>query len=99
MAVSTSTTAGLTPEQVFGSRLREFRLARRLTLRALALQTRTSAGFLSQLERGQVNASVGSLRRLAEGLGVTLPDLFSDQDTDAPRVLRRAARPTCRRAS
>lgn len=84
---------GLRPEQVFGNRLREFRLARRLTLRALALQTRTSPGFLSQLERGQVNASVGTLRRLADGLGVTLPDLFSDQDTSGPRVLRRSTRP------
>jgi len=93
VAVSTSTATCLAPQQVFGGRLREFRLARRLTLRALALETRTSAGFLSQLERGQVNASVGTLRRLADGLGVTLPDLFSDQDTDAPRVLRRSARP------
>ena len=81
------------PEDVFGTRIREFRIARRLTLRALALQTRLSAGFLSQLERGQVNASVGTLRRLADGLGVTLPDLFGDEDIDAPRVLRRADRP------
>ena len=39
------------------------------SLRELASRARTSPGFLSQLERGQVNASVGTLRRLSEELG------------------------------
>jgi transcriptional regulator with XRE-family HTH domain len=81
------------PEEFLGARIREFRLARRMTLRALASQAQTSAGFLSQLERGQVNASIGTLRRLAEGLGITLPDLFTDEDANRPKVLRRAERP------
>lgn len=85
--------SGSSPDASLGARIREFRLARRMSLRALATRTRTSPGFLSQLERGQVNASIGTLRKLAEGLGVTLPDLFTDVDTDRPRVLRRAERP------
>lgn len=81
------------PEDMLGARIREFRTARRLSLRALAQLTRTSPGFLSQLERGQANASIGTLRKVAEGLGVTLPDLFSGDDVDGPRVLRREHRP------
>jgi transcriptional regulator with XRE-family HTH domain len=72
-----------------GARIREFRLARKLTLRELALRAATSPGFLSQLERGQVNASVGTLRRLCEGLGITLPDLFTDHAASGPRILRK----------
>lgn len=83
----------LTPEESLGARIREFRLARRMSLRALALLAHTSPGFLSQLERGQANASVGTLRKLAEGLGITLPDLFTDDDVTRPKVLRREHRP------
>ncbi len=83
----------LTPEELLGARIREFRSARRLTLRALAGLASTSPGFLSQLERGQANASVGTLRKLAEELGVTLPDLFSNEDVHKPKVLRREHRP------
>ena len=82
-----------TPEALMGARIREFRISRKLTLRALAERAQTSAGFLSQLERGQVNASVGTLRKLAKGLGITLPDLFSDDDINQPIVRRRADRP------
>ena len=83
----------LTPEESLGARIREFRLARRMSLRALALLAHTSPGFLSQLERAQANASVGTLRKLAEGLGITLPDLFSDDDVTRAKVLRREHRP------
>ncbi len=85
--------ASASPEERLGGRIRAFRQARRLTLRALALAAQTSPGFLSELERGQVNASVGSLRKLADSLGVTLADLFSDGEVDRPKVLRRADRP------
>jgi transcriptional regulator with XRE-family HTH domain len=82
-----------TAEAATGARIREFRLARKLTLRELATRAATSPGFLSQLERGQVNASVGTLRRLSEELGVTLPDLFTDHDANGPRILRKQERP------
>lgn len=82
-----------TAESEMGARIREFRQARKLTLRELALRAATSPGFLSQLERGQVNASVGTLRRLCEGLGITLPDLFTDHPASGPRILRKHDRP------
>ncbi|MEH3141112.1 MAG: cupin domain-containing protein [Mycobacterium kyogaense] len=81
------------PDAAVGGRIRQFRLARQLTLRDLADRARISAGFLSQVERGQVNASVGTLRRLSEELGVTLPDLFTDEEVGELRILRKADRP------
>ena len=80
-------------ETAMGARIREFRLARKLSLRELASRARTSPGFLSQLERGQVNASVGTLRRLSEELGITLPDLFTDHLANGVRILRKSERP------
>jgi transcriptional regulator with XRE-family HTH domain len=78
---------------ILGARIRAFRMGRRLSLRALAQATQTSQGFLSQLERGQVNASVGTFRKLADGLGIGLPDLFSDVSIHPHKVLRGEERP------
>jgi transcriptional regulator with XRE-family HTH domain len=83
----------VTPDGAVGGRLRQFRVARKLTLRQLADLARISPGFLSQVERGQVNASVSTLRRLADELGITLPDLFADGHVGDVRILRKAARP------
>ncbi|KKF00146.1 cupin domain-containing protein [Mycolicibacterium obuense] len=95
--MSSTADPGLTPaaapDAAVGGRIRQFRLARQLTLRDLADRARISAGFLSQVERGQVNASVGTLRRLSEELGVTLPDLFTDEEVGELRILRKADRP------
>lgn len=89
----TAAATPVTPESELGARIREFRMARQLTLRELAGRAATSAGFLSQLERGQVNASVGTLRRLCEELGITLPDLFTDHHAHGARILRKRDRP------
>ncbi|MGV0813181.1 XRE family transcriptional regulator [Mycolicibacterium boenickei] len=82
-----------TADTVVGGRIRQFRAARKMSLRQLADRAGISAGFLSQVERGQVNASVGTLRRLAQALGISLPDLFTDDEVTDVRILRKAARP------
>jgi len=86
--------AGTTADTVVGARIRQFRAARKMSLRQLADRAGISPGFLSQVERGQVNASVGTLRRLAQSLGIVLPDLFTDDEVSDVRILRKAARPT-----
>lgn len=60
-----------------GSRVREVRKARGLTLRDLGEQAQLSPGFLSQIERSQTDASVGSALRIAAALGVSLSDLIA----------------------
>ncbi|MFJ8788645.1 helix-turn-helix domain-containing protein [Streptomyces sp. NPDC102462] len=77
-----------------GARIREYRKMRRMSLRALGEAAQASPGFLSQLERGQVNSSIGMLRRIAVALGVTVADLFDQDSAPGPKVVRRADRPT-----
>ena len=77
-----------------GERLREIRGRRRLTLREVAERAGLSESFLSQVERGRASASIASLRRIADGLGIGISDLFQPLEPARPRVLRRADRPT-----
>src|SRR5712691_3145960 len=77
-----------------GERLRVIRLARRCTLREVAERAGLSESFLSQVERGRASASIASLRRIADGLGVSIADLFQPSGPGQPRVLRSEERPT-----
>jgi transcriptional regulator with XRE-family HTH domain len=77
-----------------GERLREIRLRRRATLRAIAERAGVSESFLSQVERGRASASVASLRRIAGALGVSVADLFDSNGPPGPKVLRRDERPS-----
>ncbi|NUW46581.1 helix-turn-helix domain-containing protein [Nonomuraea rhodomycinica] len=76
-----------------GARVRAYRTMRRMTVRGLAAEAGASASFISQLERGQAGASVGMLRRIALALGVTVADLFSEDDEVGHRVVPRSGRP------
>jgi transcriptional regulator with XRE-family HTH domain len=76
-----------------GTRVREYRMMRRLTLRALGEAAGVSPSFLSQLENGRTDASVGSLRRISMALGVSVADLFETAPRGRHVVLRRENRP------
>jgi transcriptional regulator with XRE-family HTH domain len=76
-----------------GERLRTLRRFRRCTLQTIAERSGLSESFLSQVERGRSNASIGSLKRIADALGVSMADLFEPDGLPGPRVLRRDERP------
>src|SRR5215467_9274644 len=76
-----------------GERLRTLRRYRRCTLQTVAERSGLSESFLSQVERGRSNASIASLRRIADALGVTMADLFEPDEMPRPQVLRRDDRP------
>jgi len=76
-----------------GERLRALRRSRRATLRTVAERSGLSESFLSQVERGRSSASIESLRRMADALGVSMADLFEPDGLPGPRVLRRDERP------
>ena len=65
-----------------GSHLKMLREERGYTLKQTAEISGLSIGFISQVERGQTDPSLSSLKKLAGALGVKLGDLF-DQDTAA----------------
>jgi transcriptional regulator with XRE-family HTH domain len=62
----------MTETESIGARIRLRRKELGYTLRELADMTEVTASFLSQVERGQINASINSLRRIAEALGVSM---------------------------
>ena len=62
--------------QVLGSKIRQLRKERSLTLKQLANKTALSVSLISQIELGKSAASVSTLRKLATALGVTMSYLF-----------------------
>jgi DNA-binding transcriptional MerR regulator/quercetin dioxygenase-like cupin family protein len=69
-----------------GARLRGLRLKRGLSLAAVASATGVSVGFLSALERAQMTASVGTLRKLARFYNINILDFFNPTAANPRRV-------------
>lgn len=91
---------------VLGPRLKAARSGRGLRLKDVAEESGFSVSFLSQVERGLANPSVGSLKRLADALGVSAASLFFGPETEyekigrpdetAPVITRRSQRKSIR---
>ena len=63
--------------QQVGFRIRELRLSRGLTQAQLAESCGLHRTFIGSVERGERNAAILSLRRIAKSLRVPLTDFFS----------------------
>ncbi len=61
-----------------GQTLREVRTAQRRTLRDVARAARVSLGYLSEVERGQKEASSELLNAICSALGLTLSHVMGD---------------------
>src|SRR4051812_20884990 len=72
-----------------GERVRQARLARKMTLSALGEASGLSKGFISQVESGRSNPSLDSLERIASSLGLPLAGLL--HDSSRPRPAPRSA--------
>lgn len=59
-----------------GQRIREVRQRKGMTLRDAAVNAGVSESFLSQVERGLANPSVGSLRRIADAMNEHVASFF-----------------------
>ena len=62
-----------------GSRIRDERRKRKLTLEVLSQKTELSKSFLSQIERGLAQPSISSLKRIAREFGISVVDLFPSE--------------------
>ncbi len=74
-----------------GPRLRSLRRNRKLSLASVAAEAGISTAFLSALERSQMSASVGTLRRLARFYGVNILSFFNPTEEN-PHLVRPAER-------
>lgn len=88
VTVQRDSVTDLAEEASVGARLRRLRRARRLTLKELGDRAGLSESFLSQLERGRTGATIASIQRIAEALGVEVSDVFAPLGDDHARVLR-----------
>jgi mannose-6-phosphate isomerase-like protein (cupin superfamily) len=75
--------ASLALAHVLGARLKRLRLQRRLTLQEVGTSVDLSHSFLSMLERGQADISVGRVHRLATFYGVPLSELLIEDNEGA----------------
>ncbi|MEV6230885.1 XRE family transcriptional regulator [Saccharopolyspora shandongensis] len=76
-----------------GAQLKAIRMSRRKTLAELAERSGLTKGYLSKVERDQVNPSVASLMRLCEALEVSVSTFFA---AAAGEVVRHGAYPSIR---
>lgn len=74
------------PAAAIGTRLRRLRLQRGASLASVAKAVGISTGFLSALERSQMSASVGTLRRLARHYKHNILDLYDTAQNHAHLV-------------
>jgi len=65
-----------------GSKIREFRLSKGLTLKALAETAGVSSSLLSQIEKGSANPSINTIKNIADVLETPLFLFFKEE---APR--------------
>lgn len=71
-----------TPEEqlhrVIGDTIRNLRKEKDLTLKQMARRTNLSVSLLSQIERAESSASIGSLYKIAQALDARIQDLFGE---------------------
>jgi transcriptional regulator with XRE-family HTH domain len=75
-----------------GSIIRKARKSRKMRLADLAEKTRLSVSFLSQVERGLINPSINSLRKIALALDITLSSFFDESQLNNGPVVRKEDR-------
>lgn len=75
--------------ELLGKRIRLVRSHLDMTLAEVARETGLSTGFLSQVENGLTNVSLGALYRIAGALRTTAPDLLADGAEPIVSVVRR----------
>lgn len=80
--------------QIIGKRLRAARLAAQLSQEALAERCGLHPSYIGQLERGEKNATIESIQKIAGGLGITISSIFEQTEThetaDCTRIAREA---------
>ena len=65
---------------LFASNMRRLRLEKNLTQEILAEGAGLHTNYISSVERGQRNISIGNIERIACALGVTMAELLTEPE-------------------
>jgi transcriptional regulator with XRE-family HTH domain len=79
-------------EVQIGARMRELRNQYQYSIRGLAGMAGVSASLVSDIEKGKVEPSISTLKRIATALGTNITYFFSEPTQDKGRVVRAAER-------
>jgi transcriptional regulator with XRE-family HTH domain len=63
-----------------GGKLKKARLEQKLSLEEVSAKSGLSIGFISQIENDKANPSIGSLKKIADGLGMQFASFFENLD-------------------
>ncbi|ACB86129.1 helix-turn-helix domain-containing protein [Natranaerobius thermophilus] len=75
-----------------GETIKKLRQTKDLKLKDVSEETGISTGLLSQIERGQVQASLGSLWKISKALEVPLGSFFEELNREKVSVVRKEDR-------
>lgn len=65
--------------KILGNRIKQIRVDKKLTQSEVAFRVGLDPNYIGLIERGQRNPSFTSIFRIANGLGITLSELFDDE--------------------
>ena len=71
----------ISPQEAFGKVLKDLRLARGLSQEALAHEAEIQRNFVSLIERGHNQPTIGTLWKLAEALDVSPSEMIKGVET------------------
>ena len=78
-------------DREFGKRLKQIRLRLALSQRQLARQSGVANATISQIEAGKLNPTVSMLKKVLDGIPISLGDFFGDEFEKPDRVFFRAS--------
>lgn len=76
-------------DQSFGARLKALRVDRGFSQRELAKKSGIANTTISLIEKGKMSPSLSSIKKILDGLSVTLSDFFSDNMTHERQTVYR----------
>ncbi len=78
-------------DREIGKRLKQIRLRLALSQRQLARQSGVANATISQIEAGKLNPTVSMLKKVLDGIPISLGDFFGDEFETLDRVFFRAS--------
>ncbi len=66
-------------QYIFGRRVRELRLEKKLSQEALASDADIDRAYLSSLENGKENISIRTMEKIIKALGASFPEFFGNK--------------------